>query len=278
MSSFILWLDHTVLDKGEAYTNLSSKLYKVTNAFYGLETFGLPFKQIVADRSIAGANIMSGVLLNGVFCSTGQSGLANINYNEGQVYFNTPITSTVSGNCAVKDFNIYLTSEPDEKILFETKYEIRPRTSRELTGLAPDTLTYPAIFVKNDGGFNEPFAFGGVDKTILGVKCIILSDSQFHMDALTSILRDTARSFVPLIQVNEMPFDSWGGLRGGSYNYNSLVANKLDSTQNLWISKVHISNFSESSIILSELRKLNSSSKIYTALVDFETEIIRVPH
>ena len=53
MSSFMLWFDHTLLDKGKAFTNTSSFFYDVDSLYNGYNTYGSPFRQFVADESIA---------------------------------------------------------------------------------------------------------------------------------------------------------------------------------------------------------------------------------
>jgi hypothetical protein len=124
MTSMLLWIDNRVLTRGESYTNYQSVFYPLPNLIYGYYTYGAPLKQMVIDSSITGANIISGVYINGVFTVPGQNNLSGINATEGQLYFSQPIsnpTKALSGNYAVKDFNIYLTSKTEENLLFETK-------------------------------------------------------------------------------------------------------------------------------------------------------------
>ena len=52
MSSALLWLDHTILNKGAAFTNTSSFFYDVNSLYNGYNTYGSPFRQFVADESI----------------------------------------------------------------------------------------------------------------------------------------------------------------------------------------------------------------------------------
>lgn len=272
LSSVLLWADHALLDKGGAFSNFSGSFYPIKEIYNGYYSYGLPFKQINADRSINGAHITSGVYLNNNFITVGQSGLVAINQNEGHVYFSQDMDSqSLSAAYSVKDYSIYLNSEPEEKLLFETKYEVKPKTTRSLTGLAPQTMTYPVIFIKNDGSENEPFAFGGTDTTKYYIRAIVISDSQFSLDAVTSIFRDKVRTFIPLIEPGEMPFNSYGDV-GSGYNYTSLTAGKTNS---LFISKVSNSRLSYRSTIMNEIRSLNPS--IFPSLIDIEAEIVRQP-
>lgn len=273
ISSFLLWLDNTILTKGQAYTNWSSKFYKVSSPLTNYYTYALPFKQINADQSIAGANIMSGIYINGNFITAGQSGLLGINYNQGHVYFSQNVDNEIlSGDYSVKDYSMALTSEPEEKLLFETKYFVKPKTSYQITGLAPSSITYPIMFVKNEGSENIPFAFGGTDTTEFYVRAVIISDSQFSLDAASSILRDKVRTFIPIIEPNEMPFNNYGDVNNNYYNYQELTQNKTNS---IFISKVSNSRVSYRSVIMNELKDLNPG--IFPSIIDFDLQIVRNP-
>lgn len=268
MSSMIMWMDNVLLKKGEAFENYASSFYPVTNIYNGFYTYGLPFKQVVADGTISGANLLSGVFINNIFNTVGQSGLTGINPNNGQVYFTSDQSSnTLSGSYAVKDFNIYLTSEAEEKLLFESQFQVRPKTTQNPTALAIESITYPCIFLKNNGGLNEPFALGGEDNTIIQVRAIIIASSMFSLDAACSILKDTARSYVPLIY--NIPFNNYGALNSGYYNYHSLTCNLNLSTQAFYIEEVNVSK------IFANLNIKNS--QIYPAFVDFTLSNIRYP-
>jgi len=215
MTSMLFWLDNKVMSKGQAYTNYQSAFYQVPNMYYGFYTYGAPFKQMVIDCSISGANIISGVYVSGVFTIPGQGALTGINSSEGQLYFTTPInnpTTNLSGNYAVKDYNMYLTSKTEENLLFETQYQVNPKTYQNPTGLPIGSETYPVIYLKYQGGKNKPLAFGGFDQTVGNVRAIVLADSVYSLDAVTSIMRDTSRQIIPLIYPDEMPFNSLNSL------------------------------------------------------------------
>lgn len=268
MSSMIMWIDHQLLNKGEAYKNFSSLLYPITNIYNGFYSYGLPFKQIVCDSSVTGAKLLSGVYINSSLANVGSSNLTGINPFQGQVYFNAAQgAATISGNYAVKDFNIYLTSSSEEELLFETQYQTKPKTNQTATGLAIESITYPCIFLKNNGGVNEPFALGGQDDTIIEVRAIILADSMFHLDAVCSILKDTARCYVPLIY--NSPYNNFGSLVSGYYNYNSLIANINVSNDAFYISEVNVSK------IFANIKTNNN--QVYPAFVDFTLSNIRYP-
>jgi len=268
MSSMIMWMDNTILKRGEAFQNYNSQFYPITNIYNGFYSYGLPFKQVVSDSSVSGANLLSGVYVNNSFITVGQSGLTGINPFQGQVYFTgNQAGKTLSGTYAVKDFNIYLTNQPEEELLFETEYKIRPKTTQNPTGLAIESITYPCIFLKNNGGTNEPFALGGQDQTMMEVRAVVLADNMFNLDAVCSLLKDTARKYVPLI--NNSPFNVFGALNSGYFNYNSLTSGINLSNDAFYITEVNISK------IFANLNTKNN--QVFPAFVDFTLSNIRYP-
>jgi hypothetical protein len=272
MSSFLLWLDHTLLDKGDAYTNYGSNFYSVDGLYYNYNAYGAPFKQMVADESITDAKILSGVYVDNNFKSTGQSPLVDINYNQGQVYFDSTTSSTISGNYAVKDFNVYLTAKAEQELLFENKIDLRPSTSQTVEGLPTSVTTYPAIFIKNNGGSNQPMAFGGLDRTQISIRGVILADSQYNLDAACSIFKDQARTMVPILSDQNYPFNVLGGLKTGVYNYNNLTRD-IGNNNQLHIDEVNVSRFS-----LGYMENLkNANPEVFKAIIDFELGLERYP-
>jgi len=278
MTSMLLWLDNKILTKGQGYTNYQSVFYPLANMYYGYYTYGAPLKQMVIDSSIIGANIISGVYINGIFTIPGQNNLSGINAAEGQLYFSQPIsdpTKALSGNYAVKDFNIYLTSKTEENLLFETQYQVNPKTYQNPTGLPIGSETYPVIYLKYQGGKNKPLAFGGFDQTVGNVRAIILADSVFNLDAVTSIMRDTARELIPLIYPNEMPFNSLGSVNtsNNNFNYINYTANKANTDDYLYINEVNVTK--TDTRLLNATNSLNRN--VYSAFVDFEVSKNRYP-
>jgi hypothetical protein len=272
MSSMVLWFDHTLIKKGEAFSNYNSEFYPITNIYNGYYTYGAPFKNLIRDESITGVNIISGVYLNNNFIRTGQSGLVAINADQGQLYFSSELNNpTISGNYAVKDYGIYLTNENEEKILFETKFNLNPKTTENPTGLPINAQTYPAIYLKNNGGNNTPLAFGGLDSTNINVRAIVISDSIFSMDAVSSIFKDTARTYIPIIQPSEMPFNSLNGLKS-RYNYDLLTTGRAGTANSVYIKNVYIS---KNVANRTQYQDLNPDA--ISAFVDFELEVYRYP-
>lgn len=274
MSSILLYLDHKVLEKGEAFTNHSSLFYSISDTYADYDVYALPFKQIVNDTSITGATILSGVYVNDTFVTGGQSGLHSINHYQGQAFFTEDRSSdTISGNYAVKDFNFYLTSQPEETLLFDTKFHLNPKYNQTLTGLAQHEQTYPAVYLKNVGGSNVPLAFGGEDNSLMTVRAIVASDSSFKLDAVNSIFRDLSKTNFALFESSNLPFNALGSTVSGSFNYDTLSSPIIsDASKRVYIENVivnKVSNFVENS------KTLNKN--VYLSYVDFDLEIPRFP-
>ncbi len=276
ISSALAFFDHWICTRGTAFTNTSSLFYPSDTNFGGYYSYACPFTQLISDVSVTGANIMSGVYLNGNFIRPGQSGLHEIDFNQGRVYFSGAITGSnrISGNYAVKDFNIRLTDQSDTKLLFETRYSLRAKTPQTPTGRYSDETSYPIIFLKANGGENTPFAFGGMDLSCMGMRAIVLSDSQFKLDACLSILKDSARKSIPLITESEMPLNAFGGYRSGVlYHYNNLVSGK-NPGDIVSIDTVQSSKFNQN--LYAEVVK-NLNPEIFAGIADIELLKPRFP-
>ena len=273
MSSFLLYIDHMICKKGNAYSNASSFFYETSQTFANLHNYSAPYKQMVVDESISGADVMSGVYLDNNFISVGQSGLNSINHVEGMVHFSSQITGSnrLSGDFSLKDFNVYLTNKPEEEVLFETKYHLRPTVNETPTGLRPDQITYPAIFLKSIAGTNTPAAFGGLDKTVIEARCIVLSESSYQLDAALSILKDMVKTTVPFIQ-SDLPFNALGAYTGTSYNFDTLKATKTGTDERIFIDEVNVSKN-----ITAGGGYKNLNPDIYNGFIDFTLNEFRYP-
>jgi hypothetical protein len=281
ISSFYLWFDNKVTIKGEAFENYGSQFYPSDNLYQGYYTYAAPYKQLVADHSIADATIMSGVHIQSgggfTFITSGTNDFSGINYNEGQLYFSSEQTGIVSGDYSIKEFSIHLTDQDEGFLLFETRYHRRPKTFESPTGLPANSLTYPAVFIKQEKSENVPFSFGGQDETIVSIRAICLADSQFNSDAISSIFRDSKYDLIPLMPESEMPFNVFGDYRDGQkYNYIDFATGTAHQGNQLYINDVKVSRVSYNKMEQrGDFRDINP--EVYTTIIDFEVRIPRFP-
>jgi len=277
LSSFLLWFDNKLLTKGEAFQNTTGQFYSVLDDYYGYNAYASSYSQIVADASVPGATIPMGLYAGNTLVNVGEGGddgLYAIDYNNGRSYWSGAQSSDVTGSFAIKDFNVFLTNQTEDEILFQTQYTNRNQVSDVVpTGLQPDTKTYPVVYLKNAGGRNEPFAFGGQDNTIVYTRAIIVADSQYEVDAIGSIFRDTQKEYIPLLTEAEQPFNALGGYRDNvQYNYTGITDCK-DESQKAFLDEVNISRFDRT--LENEVRKFNPN--VYSSIIDFEISKVRFP-
>ncbi len=287
MSSLLLFVDHEIIQKGDAYTNNGSAFYKIDSLFNDYYVYSSPFKQLVSDVSVTGASTPT--VLSGVYFSTppdpggaigpydtgpmypGSGGFDSINHMQGQLYFTgdtDPVAgSGISGSYSVKDFNVFLTSMPEEQLLFETKLELNPRTKQTATGVDSSVQTYPAVFIKDNGGVNNEFAFGGIDDTLINARAIVLADSMFSLDAVCGILKDTARKNMPIVAQTGLNLNALGGFTGVNYNYTGTATEGYCYIDRVTVSK-NIAN-------RGDFENLNPN--VFSAFVDLELHTHRMP-
>lgn len=269
MSSFMLWFDNRILTQGQAFTNHESKFYKIPDNYNGYYTYSAPFSQLVSDFSINGAQVPTGLYLNNKFINVGESGLVSIDYDKGQAYFSTglPNNIQVSGRYAIKDVNIVMPAIPDLNFVFDNKFTLRPKINKSETGIKDNNLTYPVIFIRNVGGNNTPFAFGGLKETKTTISCYIFTDSLFNTDAVNSIIKDMYQEYVPYLASNELPLNNLGGFKNNiNYNYTGLAGNRVSKGSGIYIEDVIITDFTKRSLF-NEAQSL--PMQCYFSVADF---------
>ena len=277
MSSFLLWFDNKLLTKGEAYQNTTGEFYSVSDEFYGYDTYASSYSQLVSDVSVSGVVIPTGLYVGNNLVNVGEGGsdgLYAIDYGNGRSYWSGTQSSNVTGSFSIKDFNVFLTNSTEDEILFQTQYTNRNEISTVVpTGLEAGTKTYPVVYLKNNGSFNEPFAFGGQDNTVMNVRAIVIADSQFDIDAIGSLFRDLKTTNISIFEASEMPFNQFGYYKNDvQYNYTGVTATK-DESKSIFLEDVNVARFDR--VLENEVRKFNPN--VYSTLIDFELNKVRFP-
>jgi hypothetical protein len=269
MTSFKLWFDNYLLKKGEAFYNTTGTFFNYTDSRRPQEykVFGSPYKQFVADSSISGANVCSGVYVNNVWTDNGD-GLI-IDHKEGRVFSSgLAATDSVTGSFSVKDFNIYYVNETEEDLIIERKYKPTSSFPSSNTRIDPYDFTIPAIFINTQTAMNDPFAFGGEDKTKTTVKAVIVSDDAYKLDGVLSIFADSRNEVFSILPFSADPFDEWGDIKSPPYDYDALVSatgNGLFYIDNVFASK------------LSDRSKKVLQSNLLVGFLDFDIYTHRFP-
>lgn len=270
VGSFLLWLDHEILDKSSYFTNVSGvSLYSTPTVISSKYSYSAPYQQWVGDNSISGALIPSGITSSGNFMARGESGLS-IDYNMGRILLSSNVSLvTPKINIAIKDFNIYFNQLSTEALLYDTKWFLKPPYANPKGdgGLPENKKTFPAIYVSYKPQKNEPFAMGGMDISNVEFRAVVLADSLYKSVEVCDILMDSARKNFVLFNSSELPYNVYGDYKSGEYNYLTSISTKgADSL--VQIDQVLISN-------LSSRENQTVAMPAIVSIVDFKLRIPR---
>lgn len=269
-ASFSLWMDHTLLKRGLAYTNMTGVFcnYADERLPSPYTAFGSSHKQWVTDSSITGATIPSGVYVNNNF-----SGRPNLilDFENGRVITSGIATgAAITGSYSVKDFNIYSTNEDEESLITEKIAETNLQkigTSIATTYLPPYDQKVPALFINTQTQENFPFALGGMDESRVRIKVIVFADSPYQLDGVLGLFADTSDEIFKEIPFTSYPYTEQGDLKDGAYNYENLAAasDSYYSIDEVKSSKV------------TDALKRSLQTELYLGFIDFVTSQPRIP-
>lgn len=202
-----------------------------------------------------------------------------INYEEGQVIIKTDELagdiSSVQGTYSVKEFAVKMTSEPEEKLLFETKYYNIPKFTQTIsTGLHENEQPFPVIFLKHNGSMNNPGAIGGQEMTEIDIRAIVVADSQFSLDAVCSIFRDSSDENFYLAAESELPINSLGSFKDDAvFSYENLISGKsVGGSNGLYIDDAIVSKYGR----MTDNDLLDANVNIFGGIIDFKIKQFRV--
>jgi hypothetical protein len=251
--------------KQNAFVNTSSSFFPISSQYNGLYAYSLPYKQIVNDTSISGANIMSGVYYNGTFLTPGTGNFYGINHYEGTVYFTQPIVNpsqSLSGVFAYKEFGVKVTDKTDYKLLFDGKYIPNQKYASNPTGIEEDVEVFPIIYLRPTLTENRPFALAGLDDNTVMVRAVIIAEDMYKVMGASNILKDLRLKTLPIY--SSLPFDQLGLYTGAAYNFEQLPQ-YLTNNPIIWKAKtVTVSSRGDDFNLLDKK----------TAFVDFEIRLL----
>lgn len=267
----MLWFDNQLLQKGEAYSNQTGKLYYSEDSRLpnGYKAYASSYKQWVSDSSVTGEENPT---IPTSFNGSGRSDDIIFDFENGRIIEtgnNFGTSETITGTFAVKDFNIYLTNETEEDLILENKFKLNSRYGQTPTGVEPYDQMIPAIFINSEFMTNEGFAFGGEDKTTNVIKAVVLAENSYQLDGVLSIFADSARKSFFKIPFSEHPSTEYGDIKNGSYSYITL-SNTYSASNPYYIEDVTVSKFSERA-------QSKVPGDIKVGFIDFEVSTIRYP-
>jgi hypothetical protein len=271
-NSFMLWFDNYLLTKGQAFTNTTGNFYNYTDTRIGssYKAYGSPYKQWVADSSIAGANIPSGVYVGGSF--SGRNDGVILDFDNGRALLETNSSSlSVTGSFAVKDFNIYYSNETEEDLIVENKYMVNSRIpSISQSYIDPYDQAVPAIFLSLASMDNRGFALGGLQETSVRGNAVVLAENPYQLDGVLSIFADSKDEAFNAIPMTGNPFNEYYDLKDGTYSYTDLKNQYSDG-------KPFYINDSTTSKLTDKARK-SLANDLYVGFIDFDIQQHRYRH
>ena len=295
VTSFYLWFDNYLQKNGEAYKNKTGIFYNMTDdrldSTYNV--YSSPYKQFVFDSGLHSGVVNSqgtegAIVLDRISGETddgaalefvrGTSGL-KIDYENGRVFFtgddNSKLpgnTLALSGQFAVKDFNLYMTNQTEEDLIIE-KFKTNNRFGNlETSGVAPYDQVLPAVFITSESINNQPFAFGGLDVTKTNVKAVVMTSDLYCLDCVLSMAADAKKRSFAEVGFADFPTTELGDIKTATYStgysYNQI---ETDNTSELFhIEEVNVSK-------LSDRVKKKVNPDIFVGFVDFEIHKYRRP-
>ena len=268
-NSFILWFDNFLLTKGEAFSNKTGTLFNYTDNRLDsrFTPYGSAYKQWVTDSSVTGATIPSGVFIDGNF--SGRDDGVVLDFDNGRALISGDVTtSTVTGEFAVKDFNIYLTNDTEDDIIVENKYVVNSRIpSITETNITPYDDVVPAIFISTTRGENAPYALGGLQNSKINVNAVVLAEDTYGLDGVLSIFMDSVDECFAELPMKEYPVTELGDLKDNTYSYTGTEA-EFDGNFKFYIDNVTTSKLTD--------RNRNAlANELYVGFIDFDVNIAR---
>lgn len=241
VSSFTMWFEHILLSEGEAFTNKTVSLTKTNedSRKSGNLVLGGQFKQWVYDSSISGTNIPTSITDGANTINRGDQGL-KIDFNNGRAILNKSSSLTsASINASVKEFNIYRTSKSEEELVLETRYEFNPEFIQDTKPIKSSSILAPCIFVKLESLSKNPYEIGGVGEYTAIMRCIIISNKEFDVDAVGNIFVDKEeKNFLIL---DSTPLNEFGDIKTPPYNYKNLVQSNFQYSKYAFLSSIDFS-------------------------------------
>jgi len=274
-TSFTMWFEHHLLQHGEAYNNMTGKLFHIddTRLPPGHERYSSPYKQWVTESGVG----------NGAYVPTYVSGSAGrvnrsdptngyyIDFDNGGIVVtgaNASANMDWSGEFSVKEFNIYNTNQTEESIIVESKFDNNSRFTVFESGIAPYDFVTPAVFINNEYIENTPYAFAGEDKTTLNFKSVVMAENLYQLDGILSLFADTRNVSFVNASFGDHPIDEFGDLKSGIYLYSNVVDKNEGDIFN--IERVTTSKISENV-------RQSISPTLYVGFIDFEVTKNRFP-
>jgi hypothetical protein len=259
-SSFYLWFDDKLTRQAEGFVDTGGQEFDVVIRGGSEDAVDIPENldaYYCSDRQLLnnGLTEPSGVFIDGAFVEQNDStyGLL-IDHTEGRILTNSVenggidlIAAEITGNFKRKEINVYITNETEEQLLLQNDFVLsdvagEPTYLKQQADLGDRKYTLPAAFISLNSSSNEPWALGGIDDTRTIIRVVVITDSNYSLDAVLSLFRDSKSTCFGLIEFEDFPFGEFYHVKKFPYYYPSFIQEKESSIRDkAFIEKVVVS-------------------------------------
>lgn len=237
LSSLREHLDYILIKDYDAVHNISDEsLFKYQESDERIKThdiYGSRFQQLSYFSELSGISSFE-INEDGSAKATDDNGLKK-DYQRGRALFDLGYDAgDIKYNASVKEFCSYLTSDPEEKIIFENKYEEIPKLKPKSYQNDPYGFMMPSIFLKLQQDENEKHCLSGKRKKKIMIRVITIA-SEYLLTGAADCFSNRADKCFPILDCEDLPLNEYGELKDESWNYSELSAN---STKNAYIESV----------------------------------------
>jgi len=231
LSSFYLWCDDRLSYFAEAYQDPISHTFEYVDSLdvpADYNGFYSPYRQFVSASDKFNVNNFVYINSTQVFDQDG----IYIDYNSGRVLVDTnsrhgsSTSLNIDGEFAYKTVNLYITDDTEESVILNSDFIISPTNQTYLQtngGFDDKIYTVPAVFITLENSENFPFAMGGLDNTVLYMRAVVVADSNYTLDGILSIFRDSARTNFALIDYEDFPYGEFSHIKSHPYKYQNII-------------------------------------------------------
>ena len=231
LSSFYLWCDDRLSYFAEAYQDPISHTFEYVDSLdvpADYNGFYSPYRQFVSASDKFNVNNFVYINSTQVFDQDG----IYIDYNSGRVLVDTnsrhgsSTSLNIDGEFAYKTVNLYITDDTEESVILNSDFIISPTNQTYLQtngGFDDKIYTVPAVFITLENSENFPFAMGGLDNTVLYMRAVVVADSNYTLDGILSIFRDSARTNFALIDYEDFPYGEFSHIKRHPYKYQNII-------------------------------------------------------
>jgi len=259
-SSFYLWFDDKLTRVAEAYYEpVQGQTFDAVVRGEDGAGLGIPSNldaYYCADRQLVsnGLSEPSGVYIDSAFVEQGDPTYELlIDHNEGRILTKAAamggqdlISSEVTGKFKRKEINVYITNETEEQLLLQNDFILsdvvgEPTYLKQQSELGDRKYSLPAAFISLNQSTNIPFAFGGVDNTSTTIRVVVITDSNYSLDAVLSLFRDSQNVSFKLVNFEDFPYGEFYHVKKFPYYYPDFISTNSSGRPAAFIEKVTVS-------------------------------------